>query len=144
MIILDTNVVSELMKPFPETAVRDWLASLGDAPLVTTAITVAEIIFGLRRLADGRRRAALDERFDALVGPGSTFPVLAFDDLAARAAGRLRAMRQGAGLGAPAADMMIAGIASALDAILATRIITDFDGLPIQIVDPWMVGQTRP
>jgi predicted nucleic acid-binding protein len=137
VIILDTNVVSELMKPNPDVAVRDWLAGLGDTSLATTAITVAEITFGLQRLADGRRRAALEEQFDAWVGHGSAFPVMAFDDLAARAAGRLRAMRQGAGLAAPAADMMIAGITSVMGAILATRNVKDFDGLPIQIVDPW-------
>jgi len=137
VIILDTNVVSELMKPHPDPAVQDWLAGLGETPLATTAITVAEIAFGLQRLADGRRRAALEARFESLVGAESSFAVLAFDDLAARTSGRLRAMRQAAGRGASASDMMIAGIAAAQGATVATRNVRDFDGLPIQVIDPW-------
>lgn len=137
MIILDTNIVSELMKPSPAPVVRDWLSHLGNMPLATSAITIAEIVYGLARLPDGQRKAALASRFEDYVGARSALVVLPFDDLAAREAGRLRAQREAAGFGAQPSDMMIAGIAAAMGAALATRNVKDFDGLPIQIIDPW-------
>lgn len=134
MIILDTNVVSELMKPSPDGAVRDWLAQLGDMPLTTTAVTVAEIEFGLQRLAEGRRKLDLHARFEALIGALSVLPL---DDLAARQAGRMRAMRERAGLSSQPSDMMIAGITVAAGGLLATRNVKDFEHLSLQLVDPW-------
>ncbi len=140
MIVLDTNVLSELMKPQPAPAIRDWLRHLGDATLATTAITVAEIAYGLHRRADGRRRAALEARFEEYVGQGSALAVLPLDDIAAREAGRFRALRQAAGLGSQPSDMMIAGIVAAMGAGLATRNVRDFAGLPVEVVDPWSAG----
>jgi predicted nucleic acid-binding protein len=134
VIVLDTNVVSELMKPAPDPAVGDWLNGLGATPLTTTAVSVSEIEFGLRRLPDGRRRDDLFSRFETLLG---ALAVLPLDDVAAREAGRLRALRERAGLGSHPSDMMIAGIASTAGAALATRNIRDFDGLPVDLVDPW-------
>lgn len=134
MIVLDTNVVSELMKPSPDDSVRDWLARLGDAPLTTTAVTIAEIEFGLQRLPDGRRKADLSARFEAFA---SALIVLPLDAPAAREAGRLRAIREAAGLRSQPSDMMIAGIAAAAGAALATRNIRDFESVSIQLIDPW-------
>lgn len=134
MIVLDTNVVSELMKPSPDTSVRDWLARLGDAPLVTTAVTIAEIEFGLRRLPDGRRKADLTARFEAFVG---ALIVLPLDEAAAREAGRLLAIREAAGFASHPSDMMIAGITASAGTALATRNIKDFEILPLQLIDPW-------
>jgi predicted nucleic acid-binding protein len=138
MILLDTNVISELMKPEPDPAVRDWLSHLGETPLATTVITIAEISYGLHRLADGRRRAALETRFEDYVGANSPLAVLPLEDIAAREAGRFRALRVSMGLGAQPSDMMIAGIVAAMGASLATRNVKDFDGLPIQLIDPWI------
>ncbi len=134
MIVLDTNVVSELMKPSPDPHVRDWLARLGDEPLTTSSVTVAEIAFGLHRLPDGQRKADLIARFEILV---NAFSVLPLDEVAAREAGQLRATRQAAGLSCQPSDMMIAGISAAASASLATRNTRDFEGLPIQLIDPW-------
>jgi predicted nucleic acid-binding protein len=134
VIVLDTNVVSELMKPAPDPAVGEWLNGLGDTPLTTTAVSVAEIEFGLRRLPDGRRRDGLFTRFETLL---AALAVLPLDDVAAREAGRLRALRERAGLGSQPSDMMIAGIASTTGAALATRNVRDFAGLPVEVVDPW-------
>ncbi len=134
MIVLDTNVVSELMKPTPDAAVQDWLMRMGDTPLSTTAVTISEIEFGLRRLPDGRRREALHQRFEAFA---DALTVLSLDEWAARETGRLRALRATAGLTSHPSDMMIAGIVSVAGAILATRNTRDFAGLPIQILDPW-------
>ena len=134
MIVLDTNVVSDLMKPSPDDAVRDWLSGLGATPLTTTAVTVAEIEFGLRRLPEGRRRAELQARFETFV---AALTVLPLDEIAAREAGRFRAQREAEGLSSPPSDMMIAGIVAVAGAALATRNIRDFSGLPIPLVDPW-------
>ena len=137
MIILDTNVVSELMKPSPDPPVRQWLAELGDQPLTTTAVTLAEIEFGLRRLPDGQRRSALFVRFENLI---AALKVLPLDDAAAREAGRLRALREASGLPSQPSDMMIAGIAAVAGAALATRNTRDFAGLPVEVIDPWRAG----
>jgi len=134
VIILDTNVVSELMKPSPDVSVRGWLTAIGETPLTTTTVTVAEIQFGLRRLPEGRRKVDLQARFDALAG---ALGVLPLDEPAARETGRLRAMREAAGLASHPSDMMIAGIAAAAGAPLATRNIKDFGALPIELFDPW-------
>lgn len=134
MIVLDTNVLSELMKPSPDAFVRDWLTRLGDVPMATTAVTVAEIEFGLQRLPQGRRRNGLYASFEAFI---AALTVLPLDDVAAREAGRLRAMREAAGLSFQPSDMMIAGIAVTAAAVLATRNVRDFEGLPLQIIDPW-------
>ena len=134
MIVLDTNVVSELMKPQPDAPVRDWLTQAGDEPFGTTAVTIAEIEFGLRRLPQGRRRDDLQSRFEAFA---AALTVLPLDDLAARETARFRAMRAAAGLSCPPSDMMIAGIAAVAGAALATRNTRDFEGLPIPLIDPW-------
>jgi predicted nucleic acid-binding protein len=134
VIILDTNVVSELMRPLPDASVRDWLAQLGDVLLTTTAVTVAEIEFGLQRLPDGRRKGELEVRFETFL---QTLTVLPLDDVAARHSGRLRAIREAAGLPSQPSDMMIAGIAAVSGAALATRNIKDFGQIPIQLINPW-------
>ncbi len=134
MIVLDTNLVSELMKPAPDEQVQKWLLSIGGQTITTTAITVMEIEYGLQRLPDGRRRSDLQDRFVALI---AALTVLPLDDIAAQRAGQLRAMRDSIGSPATASDMMIAGIVTISGATLATRNVKDFEGLPIQIVDPW-------
>jgi predicted nucleic acid-binding protein len=137
MILLDTNVVSELMRPVPDPKVRAWLNGLGATPLATSAVTIAEIVFGLARLPDGNRRLELMERFDALVLGPPALPVFALDETAGRFAGEFRAVRETLGLGSSTSDMMIAGIVMANGASLATRNVADFTGLPIGVVDLW-------
>ncbi|MDI7774704.1 PIN domain-containing protein [Asticcacaulis sp. EMRT-3] len=134
MIILDTNVVSELMKPQPDFHVHDWLMQLGEIPLTTTTITVAEIEYGLQRLPNGRRKTELQASFAAYI---QALAVLPFDEVAAYKAGQFRAIREASGQAAHPSDMMIAGIAAAAGAALATRNIKDFDGLQIPLSDPW-------
>jgi predicted nucleic acid-binding protein len=77
MIVLDANVVSELMRPSPDAKVRDWLQRLDETPLATTVVTVAEISCGLARLPAGQRRAQLEAKFTALVGPATPLPAIA-------------------------------------------------------------------
>lgn len=138
MILLDTNVVSELMRPAPDPKVRAWFGGLGAAPLATSAVTIAEAAYGLARLPDGKRRSELMEQFDALIFGPPTLPVLGLDEQAGRLAGEFRALRESLGLGSSPSDMMIAGIAAANGASLATRNAGDFSGLPIGVVNPWL------
>ena len=137
MILLDTNVVSELMRPAPDTKVRTWLDGLGATPVSTNAVTVAEVVFGLSRLPDGKRRSDLIERFDALILGPPALPVLRLDEQTGRLAGEFRALRESLGLGPSPSDMMIAAIAAANGASLATRNVDDFSGLPISVINPW-------
>ncbi|MFM9864359.1 MAG: type II toxin-antitoxin system VapC family toxin [Micropepsaceae bacterium] len=137
MILLDTNVVSELMRPDPDAKVGSWLAAMDTAPLATSAISIAEIVFGLCRLPDGKRRSSLIERFDTLLAGPPALPVLALDEQAGRLAGEFHAIRENLGRGSTPSDMMIAAIAMTHGANLATRNVGDFSGLPIRVVDPW-------
>ncbi len=138
MILLDTNILSELMRPAPDPALGRWMLGLGDTPVATTAVTVSEIAYGLERLADGRRKDDLVARFDQLIFAAGPLTVLPFDEVSALVCGRYRALREREGLHAPPSDMMIAGIAGALGADLATRNTKDFSGLPIMVINPWM------
>ena len=137
MILLDTNVVSELMRPTPDPKVGFWLGELGAAPLATSAVTIAEVVFGLARLPEGKRRLDFMERFDALVFGPPALPVRGLDEQAGRLAGEFRALRESLGLGSFPSDMMIAGIAMANGASLATRNVDHFAGLPISVINPW-------
>lgn len=138
MILLDTNVISELMRPAPNERVAEWLKSLGPTSLCTSAITISEIVYGLERLPDGQRRQSLWDRFQAFIGPDSGLPILPLDEAGAIFAGQFRYKREAAGSHAHTADMMIAGIASANDAALATRNVKDFAGLGLEIINPWL------
>lgn len=134
MIILDTNVVSELMKAEPDPRVKNWLRAIDDTTLVTTAVTVMEIEYGIGRLPEGRRRRELKARFATLAG---ALAVLPLDGPAAFRAGQFRIDRETAGFPSQPSDMMIAGIAAVAEASLATRNVKDFEGLPLRVVDPW-------
>ena len=137
MILLDTNIISELMRPEPAPIVGQWLQGLGDEPLATSVITLSEIAYGVERLPDGARKKDLWKRFETFMTAGSGLGVLALNDEAALACGQFRAARERQGLSAHPSDMMIAGIASTSGAILATRNVKDFSGLPLQIINPW-------
>ncbi|MFZ4604382.1 MAG: PIN domain-containing protein, partial [Caulobacterales bacterium] len=98
MILLDTNVVSELMRPNPDPIVRAWLVGLGLEPIATTSVTIAEITFGILRLPEGKRRDALAERFGAMILGPPSLPVLPLDEAAARHAGQFGALPEQSGL----------------------------------------------
>jgi len=136
MIVLDTNVVSELMRPAPAQAVRDWLKVQPPGGMCTTAITVAEIRYGLEWLADGNRkdrlRAAADEVFTAF----GEF-VLPFDARSAACYAPLVAGRDRIGLPIDGFDAQIAAICQAQDAVLATRNVKDFRETGVVLIDPW-------
>ena len=137
MIVLDTNVVSELMRAAPSTEVVTWLHDQPAGSLLTTAVTVAEIRYGLERLPGGRRAVELrriaDETLGAFAGQ-----VLAFDLDAANRYGLLVAERERAGRPMSALDAQIAGICLSRGASLATRNVSDFAGTGVEVLDPWV------
>lgn len=137
MILLDTNVVSELMKREPETAVVAWLDAQPAESVWTTSITVFEVRVGLRLLQPSRRRTQLEHAFDQLVSEDLEGRVQPFDVAAATAAGDIAAEQERTGRSLDVRDVQIAGIAAARRATLATRDVRHFDGLQVRLVDPW-------
>lgn len=137
MIVLDTNVVSELMRPSPAAEVVNWLRQQ-DASLATTAITVAEIRFGLALLPAGRRATELRQLAHDVL---AIFPaqVLPFDAAAAALYGDLAAGRERAGQPIDALDAQIAAICLRRAASLATRNAKDFEATGVDLLDPWSV-----
>jgi predicted nucleic acid-binding protein len=132
VIILDTNVLSEPLSSMPDTAVVAWMTSQTDAAI--TAISVAELLVGARRLPEGARRERLIAAIDSILS-GSR--VLAFDERAAGRYARMQEARRAAGRALSVEDGMIAAIAAAHGATLATRSTKDFEDLGIDLVDPW-------
>jgi toxin FitB len=137
LILLDTNVISALMRRDPEPRVVAWLDGLPPESVWTTSVTVFEIRFGLELLAEGRRRRALEEAFARALAEDFEGRVLPFDTLAADAAGRIAADRRRAGRPVEIRDLQIAGIAAARKASLATRNLRHFEGLGLALLDPW-------
>ncbi|HYU31039.1 MAG TPA: type II toxin-antitoxin system VapC family toxin [Thermoanaerobaculia bacterium] len=139
MIVLDTNVVSALMRTEPDPAVVAWLDSLPPESVWTTSITVFEVRLGLEILAPGRRRRHLEEAFAKALEEDFEGRVLPLDQSAADAAGRIAAQRRQAGRTVEIRDVQIAGIVSARKATLATHNLRHFEGCGLVLVDPWSV-----
>lgn len=136
MIILDTNVLSALMRTAPEAKVVAWLDNQPRDSVWITSITALEVRFGLQILPTGKKRTALFQAFDSLLET-IKHRIAAFDTDAAESAADLMARRQRAGRPVELRDTMIAGIALARRAALATRNVTHFADAGISIVDPW-------
>ena len=137
MIILDTNVLSALMREAPEAAVVAWLDRQPAESVWITSITLFEARLGLALLPQGRRRRTLEAAFARLLEEDLENRVLDFDGAAAAEAASLAAGRQRAGRPVDMRDTQIAGIALARRATLATRNVRDFRDLKVPVVDPW-------
>jgi predicted nucleic acid-binding protein len=137
MIILDSNVVSALMRLEPDPPVVAWLDLQPRASLWTTAVTILEIRHGLAIMPAGRRRNLRLAAFDRVIADDMENRILPFDEVAAEEAATLMAARQRSGRGGELRDTMIAGIALAQRATLATRNVRHFDDLTVPVVDPW-------
>lgn len=137
MIVLDTNVISELFKPHPNVQVTTWLAALtGEVSI--TAITQAELLAGVERLPQGARKSQLATRITQSLEPyRRTRAILAFDDLAAEQYAKVVRLRQQAGLPISTGDAQIAAICRANHATCATRNVKDFEQTGIEIINPW-------
>ena len=137
MIVLDTNVLSALMRSEPDRPVVRWLDGVARTSVWTTAITVQEVHFGLGLMPPSRKRSALETAFAALLDDDLEGRVLPFDRAAAAMAGRLSATESAAGRTIEVRDAQIAGIALARRASLATRNTRHFVDLGVPLVDPW-------
>ncbi len=137
MIVLDTNVISELMRPAPAPAVVAWLDTQPAASIWTTSICVFEIRFGLRLMDDGKRRQALEERFGQVLQEDLVGRVLVFDATAAAAAADIAGRNQPQGINLDFRDLLIAGTVATRRATLATRNTRHFTHAGIDLIDPW-------
>lgn len=137
MILLDTNVVSELMRAEPAQIVLEWFGQHNAADLFISAVTEAELRTGVAILSDGQRRDRLQLAIDAMIDQDFQSRVLPFDSLAAKAYAEIAAQRRAAGRPIAEADCQIAAIASATDAPIATRNVKDFDGCGVRVINPW-------
>ena len=137
MIILDTNVLSALMRTAPDVAVMNWLDRQPADSVWVTSVTVFETRFGLALLPRSRRRVGLERAFNRVLNEDLANRVLDCDSAAAAVAAQLAADRQRAGRVADFRDTLIAGIAQARRATIATRNVRRFEGLDVPVVDPW-------
>jgi toxin FitB len=137
VIILDTNVVSELMGPEPAPGIASWVRARDRRELRTTTITLAEVRYGIARLPDGRRKQALvgaaDEIFSAFADQILPFDTAAAEHYALIASSRERARKPIAGF-----DALIAAVCRSQGAVLATRNTSNFGGTGVELIDPWL------
>lgn len=136
MIILDSNVLSELMRPKPEPTVIAWLDRQPQTSIWTTVVTVLEIRFGLQIMPSGRRRSIYTHGFEGLLDE-IEHRIAPFDTEAAEQASALMAFRRIQGRPRELRDTMIAGIVLSRHATLATRNVAHFDDISATLVDPW-------
>jgi predicted nucleic acid-binding protein len=136
MILLDTNIFSELMHAEPNPKVRAWLDKQPFSSIWTSSITVFEVRFGIETRATGRRRSLLASQFE-LVLDDLEQRIATFDTAAAHRTAELMARRRQSGTPGDLRDSMIAGIAIAQGATLATRNVKHFSDLTIPVINPW-------
>lgn len=137
MIILDTNVLSEVVRPLPSPQVLRWLAKHPDAELFLTAITQAEILFGIECLAHGKRRNALQVAIRAVLEEEFEGRILPFDSDAAQVFPQIAAKRRAMGRPISEFDAQIAAIARSRSAAVATGNGDDFANCGVTVLDPW-------
>ena len=137
MILLDTNILSELMRSVPEKRVEPWFADQPDASVFISAITEAELRYGVALLPPGRRRSALAAVVEDMLGEDFTGRILPFDSAAAGVFAEIAANRRLSGRPITQADAQIAAIARSRGAALATRNLPDFQGCGIEVINPW-------
>jgi predicted nucleic acid-binding protein len=141
MILLDTNVLSALMRTVPDVVVADWLDAQPSESIWTTSVTLFEIRTGLELLPPSRRRRHLEGAFERVISEDLDDRVLSFDSPAANAAGPLVARRQQAGRSVEIRDAQVAGIALARKATVATGSVRHFRDLGVRLIDPWNAGR---
>jgi predicted nucleic acid-binding protein len=137
MIVLDTNVLSEILRPTPDPKVLAWLDSQSRSSLFTTAVTRGEMFYGIRVLPDGQRRQSLWAAMVDIFNEDFAGQVLSFDGDAADAYAEIAASRKGAGKPISQFDAMIVATARSRGADLATRNGKDFVDCGVDIIDPW-------
>lgn len=137
MIVLDTNVLSELMRPAPAERVARWISAQPVTSLYTTSITQAKILHGIMLLPSGRRRDALEAAAEAMFGEDFGGRVLAFGSQEAHFYARIASERRRAGRPISHFDAQIAAIARSVGAAIATRDAADYDACGVVVINPW-------
>ena len=140
MIVLDTNVISELARQVPDPRALSWLDSLEVADVATTAMTAAELRYGVARLPDGHRKRELTVVIRGILTEDFHGRVLPFDERASGPYADIVAGREQIGRPIGVADAQIAAICRGLGAILATRNTADFEETGIELINPWELG----
>lgn len=140
MIVLDTNVVSELLREARSPAVVHWVNQLPASATFITAITKAELLYGVGLMPAGRRRNELEQAIAMVLGRHFAGRVLPFDSEAAEHFPRIVLRRRGVGRPIEQPDAQIASIALAQGAELATRNVRDFSDTGLTLIDPWSAG----
>lgn len=138
MIVLDTNVISELLRPEPAAKVESWLAAQDGAQIYFTTVGEAELRYGVSILPAGKRREALAKAIEDILEEDLRDRILPFDREAARAYATIAAERRSAGLPISQFDCQIAAIARSNGAAMATRNTPDFAYCGISLIDPWV------
>jgi hypothetical protein len=137
MILLDTNVISEMMRSKPEPAVSAWLDRRPEEELWTASVVIAELLSGIDLMPVGRKQAALREAVEGMIAGDFRGQILNFDVPAARSYGRVLASRKRIGRPIKEMDALIAATTLANGATLATRNMSDFEDCGISLVNPW-------
>ncbi|MBD9375386.1 type II toxin-antitoxin system VapC family toxin [Rhizobium sp. ARZ01] len=137
MIVLDTNIISELLVANPEPLVADWLAEQHPASIFTTTVTEAEILYGLRLLPESRRRRDLEVAILPIFAQDLAGRVLPFDREAAEIYALVATKRRKSGHPISQFDAQIAAIAISRGAALASRNVADFEGIGLTVINPW-------
>lgn len=137
MIVLDTNILSELLVPAPSVFVETWLAEQPPASIFTTTVTEAEILYGVRLMPDGHRRRELEAAIIAMFREDLAGRILPFDSEAADAYAFIAAQRRKSGRPISQFDAQIAAIALSRGAALATRNVGDFVDTGVAVINPW-------
>ncbi len=137
MIVLDTNILSELMKPEPESKVLYWFQRQVSASLFTTTISQAEILYGVALLPEGKRRAELEKAVEGLFEEDFFERLLSFDKVAAQCYATIVVGRRQMGRPISQSDAQIAAIAHSRGAAIATRNDLDFTDCHIEVINPW-------
>ena len=139
MFVLDTNVISELMRPTPNPVVVDWIAGQAAANLFFSAVGEAELRYGLAIMPAGRRRDALASEVGGMLSEDFAGRILPFDSEATRAYARIAADRRAIGRPISQTDCQVGAIAHSRGMAMVTRNVRDFTDMGVNIVDPWAV-----
>jgi len=137
VIVLDTNVLSEEIRQSPSPKVLRWFEEQDPVSVFTTAVTQAEMLYGLESLPVGRRRSTLQQAIEKMFEEEFLGRILPFDEDAARSFAKIVAARDALGRPISQFDAMIGAIAKSRRAALATRNVADFQGCGLRIIDPW-------
>ncbi len=140
MILLDTNVISEPLKPGGDKAVMDWLDAQAMETLYLSTISLAELRFGIAAMPDGKRKNMLQLKLEESILPLFAGRILPFDDAASQVYARIRSSARVRGLAIAATDGFIAAIAATHTFAVATRDTTPFEAAGLQVINPWKSG----